>query len=126
MSEPIPTIQFFEGIPEALDGVSLRRNRVSGDRSVVMIFRELRSISQFNSFRHQFSKAMKLIDEEGEISVEPSSVKFYFTGPEGDDFDRMECRFELNQPEHWERFTRFMERYAAANGMEYGERPQEK
>ena len=125
MSDPIPTIQFFEGIPETLDGVSLRRNRLTGDRSVVMIFRELRAISQFNSFRHQFSKAMKLIDEEGEISVEPSSVKFYFTGPEGDDFDRMECRFELNQPEHWKRFSRFMERYAAANGMEYGERPQE-
>lgn len=122
MTAQPPTIQFFEGIPEALDGVSLRRKPASGERIVVMLFRELQSISQFNSFRYQFSKAMKLIDEEGEISVEPSSVKFYFGGPEGDDFERMECRFEIDRDDHWDRFTRFMERYAAANGMEYGER----
>jgi photosystem II Psb28-2 protein len=117
-----PSIQFFEGISEDLDGVSLRRNRNSGARVVVMIFRELRAISQFNSFRNQFSKSLKLVDSEGEIRVEPSSVKFYFSGPEGDELDRMECAFDIDLEDHWERFSRFMERYAAANGMEYGER----
>jgi photosystem II Psb28-2 protein len=34
----------------------------------------------------------------------------------------MECRFELAQEAHWERFSRFMERYVTANGMKYGER----
>lgn len=122
MTNQQPSIQFFENVPEELDGVSLRRNRTSGARIVVMVFRQLEAISQFKSFRHQFSKSMKLIDSEGEIQVEPSSVKFYFVGPEGDDFDRMECRFEIDQEDHWERFTRFMERYAAANNLEYGER----
>jgi photosystem II Psb28-2 protein len=117
-----PLIQFFENIPEELDGVSLRRNRSTGLRNVVMVFRKLRSIEQFNSYRNRFSKAMKLIDQEGEIQVEPASVKFYFGGPEGDDFERMECRFEIEQEDHWERFMRFMERYAEANGMAYGER----
>lgn len=121
MASQQPTIQFFEGIPEALDGVSFRRSRGADARIVVLIFRELKAINQFNSFRKQFSKSLKLTDSEGEITVEPSSVKFYFSGPEGDDFERMECRFELDRDDHWERFSRFMERYAAANGMEYGE-----
>ncbi|MBF2026999.1 MAG: photosystem II reaction center protein Psb28 [Oscillatoriales cyanobacterium C42_A2020_001] len=122
MTTPPPSIQFFDGISEELDNVSLRRNRLSGARIVVMVFRELRAIAQFNSFRYRFSQCLKLVDSEGEISIEPSSVKFYFGGPEGDELERMECRFELEQDDHWERFSRFMERYAAANAMEYGER----
>jgi photosystem II Psb28-2 protein len=121
MTSQAPSIQFFEGIPENLDGVSLRRNRSSGVRSVLMTFRELKSIERFNSFRHRFSKALKLIDTEGEIQVEPSSVKFVFGGSEGDDFERMECKFEIEQDEHWDRFMRFMNRYAEVNSMAYGE-----
>lgn len=123
MTPTQPSIQFFDGISEDLDDVSLRRNRATGVRVVVMMFREVRAIAQFNSYRYRFSQRLRLIDAEGEISVEPSSVKFYFGGPEGDELDRMECRFELDREDHWERFSRFMERYAAANHMEYGERP---
>lgn len=121
MTAELPRIQFFEGIAEALSDVSLRRNRASGVRIVRLTFRELKSIERFNSFRNRFSKALQLIDSEGEISVEPSSVKFYFGGPEGDDFERMECQFEVDRDDHWERIMRFMNRYAEANGMEYGE-----
>ncbi|SRR5579883_2197074 len=117
----IPSIQFFEGIAEALDDVSLRRNR-SGARIVVMTFRKVNAIERFNSFRQQFSNSLKLTDAEGDILVEPSSVKFIFGGPEGDDFERLECRFEIDRDDHWERFMRFMHRYAEANGMEYGDR----
>ncbi len=123
MTSQIPCIQFFDGLSEDLDGVSLRRNR-AGLRIVVMTFRQLKSIERFNSFRNQFANAMRLIDAEGEIQVTPASVKFIFGGPEGDDFERLECRFEIDQDDHWERFTRFMDRYAAANGMAYGEREQ--
>lgn len=121
MTTQIPSIQFFDGVPEDLDDVSLRRNRSTGVRSVLMTFKHLNSISQFNSFRYRFSGCMKLIDDEGQISVEPASVKFYFKGDDGDDFDRLECRFDLDRDDHWERFLRFMHRYAEANGMEYGE-----
>ncbi len=118
MLDVTPSIQFFDGVYEDLDNVSLRRDRVSGTRIVVMIFRELQAIAQFNSFRHRFSQCLKLTDAEGVISVAPSSVKFYFGGDDGDDLERMECRFELDCEEHWERFSRFMQRYAEANGME--------
>ena len=59
--------------------------------------------------------------KKGVISVAPSSVKFLFGGREGDEFQRMECEFEIQREDHWERFMRFMNRYAQANGMVYSE-----
>jgi photosystem II Psb28-2 protein len=121
MSVNTPSIHFFEGIPEELSNVSLRRSKTSGARSVVMTFNSLRAIEKFNSFRKKFSNSMQLTDQEGVISVEPSGVQFIFSGPEGDDLERVECKFEIEQEDHWERFMRFMHRYAEANGMGYSE-----
>ncbi len=123
MNAGTPTIEFYEGIGEEISDVSLRRHRSTGMRTVKLTFRHLRSIEQFNSFKNRFTNALRLTDEEGVITVEPSSVKFFFAGPEGDEFERMECQFEVEQEDHWQRFMRFMQRYAAANGMEYGENP---
>ncbi|MCU0523674.1 MAG: photosystem II reaction center protein Psb28 [Elainella sp. Prado103] len=121
MADVLPHIEFFEGIPEDLSDVSLRQNRSTGLRSVLLIFRALHSIEQFRSYRNRFAKALLLTDEEGQISIEPSSIKFIFGGPEGDELARVECRLEIDQEAHWERFMRFMHRYAEANGMSYGE-----
>lgn len=121
MTGNTPSIQFFEGIPEELSNVSLRRSKTSGARSVVMTFNSLKAIERFNSFRKNFSNSMQLTDEEGVISVEPSGVQFIFSGPEGNDLERVECKFEIEQEDHWERFMRFMHRYAEVNGMGYSE-----
>lgn len=125
MTSPIASIYFFEEIPEELSNVSLRRNRGSGVRTVLLSFKELKSLERFNSFTKRFTNSLLLSDEEGEIRVTPSSVKFIFGGPEGDDFERMDCAFEIEQEDHWERFMRFMNRYAEANGMVYDNRRQE-
>ncbi|HEY9872054.1 MAG TPA: photosystem II reaction center protein Psb28 [Candidatus Obscuribacterales bacterium] len=116
-----PSIQFFEGIPEELSNVSLRRTRSTGVRNVMMSFKQLKALEKFNSFRKRFSNSMLLTDEEGEIRVEPSSVQFIFKGAEGDELERVDCKFEIEQEDHWERFMRFMNRYAEANGMAYSE-----
>jgi len=121
MSNLVPTIEFFSGVPEVVDNVSLRQDQRSGCKVIQLTFRELRSLEQFNSFTRQFNKTLRLNDAEGEITVEPSSVRFIFGGPEGDTFERMECQFEVNRDDHWDRFMRFMNRYAAANGMAYGD-----
>ncbi|MEO0457124.1 MAG: photosystem II reaction center protein Psb28 [Cyanobacteria bacterium P01_A01_bin.114] len=123
MDSSPPTIEFFEGIPESLSNVSLRRDRSTGGRSIVMMFDKLESIEQFNSFRKRFSKALRLTDSEGVIEIQPSGVKFIFGGPEGDDLMRVDCIVELDRDDHWNRFMRFMQRYADANGMAYGESP---
>ncbi len=121
MADIIPCIEFFEGIPEELADVSLRLNRSTGIRSVLLVFRALRSIERFRSYTNRFAKALLLTDEEGKISIEPAAIKFIFGGPEGDELERVECRLEIDREDHWERFMRFMHRYAEANGMAYGE-----
>lgn len=117
----IASIEFFDGIPEELTNVSLRRKRFSGVRTVLLTFKELKSLENFNSFTKKFSKSINLIDAEGVISVQPDSVKFLFGGAEGDEFQRLECEFEIEREDHWERFMRFMHRYAEANGMAYSD-----
>ncbi|MBD2298655.1 photosystem II reaction center protein Psb28 [Nostoc sp. FACHB-87] len=120
MTSTPPTIQFFAGIFEELSNVSLRRGKVSGNRIVAMTFNQLQALEGFNSFTKPSLNSLLLTDEEGEISVTPSSTKFIFGGDEGDELQRVECQFEIEQDDHWERFMRFMHRYAEANGMEYG------
>jgi photosystem II Psb28-2 protein len=119
MLSTTPSIQFFTGIFEELSNVSLRRGKVSGKRIVAMTFNKLQALEGFNSFTKPSLNSMLLTDEEGEISVTPSSTKFIFGGGEGDELQRVECQFEIEQDDHWERFMRFMQRYAEANGMEY-------
>jgi photosystem II Psb28-2 protein len=121
MTSQSPSIQFFEGISEELSNVSLRRNRNTGVRSVLMTFNSLKALEKFNSFTKRSSNSMLLTDEEGAITVAPSSVQLLFGGAEGDELQRMECKFEIEREDHWERFMRFMNRYAEANDMAYGE-----
>jgi photosystem II Psb28-2 protein len=115
------SIQFFAGIFEELSNVSLRRERRTGKRIVLFTFNQLNALTGLNSFTKQSLNALLLSDEEGEISVTPSGTKFIFGGDEGDELQRVECQFAVERDDHWERFMRFMYRYAEANGMEYGE-----
>jgi photosystem II reaction center protein Psb28 len=86
-----------------------------------MLQQVLKAIEGFNSFTKQSLNALLLSDEEGEISVTPSSTRFIFGGDEGDELQGVECKFEIERDDHWDRFMRFMHRYADANDMEYGE-----
>lgn len=121
MAAQSPSIEFFNGISEELSGVSLRRGRFSNSRTVLMTFEQLKALERFNSFTRKSSNSMRLLDSEGEITVSPSSVQFIFAGPEGDELQRMECKFEIEREDHWQRFLRFMNRYAEANGMDYSD-----
>jgi photosystem II Psb28-2 protein len=112
-------IEFFKGISEELSHVSLRRNKSTGERTVLFIFEQLNALSIVNSFTKGSAENVSLIDSEGEISVNPSAVRFIFGGDEGDDLRRVECEFAISREDHWERFMRFMQRYAEANEMEY-------
>ncbi|NEO30419.1 MAG: photosystem II reaction center protein Psb28 [Symploca sp. SIO3C6] len=119
MNSQAPSIQFFEGIYEELSNVSLRHSPSRGVRIVLMTFDELQALEKFNSFTKKSTNSMLLTDEEGEIRIEPSSVKILFGGSEGNELQRVECALEFDIEERWERFMRFMHRYAEANGMGY-------
>ncbi|MFN7319348.1 MAG: photosystem II reaction center protein Psb28, partial [bacterium] len=45
-----PTIEFFVGLSEELSGVSLRKNKSTGIRNVLMTFKTLKAIERFQSF----------------------------------------------------------------------------
>lgn len=122
MSSIIPSVEFFQGVAEDLSGVSLRRNKKTGIRNVLMTFESLNALERFNSFRKGSARNLCLIDSEGKILVSPDSVKMIFGGDEGNELKKVECKFEIESDLHWERFTRFMNRYAEANGMEFGKR----
>ncbi len=121
MASETPTVEFYDGINEEISNVSLRQDKATGARVVLLLFEQLKAIEQFQSFRSRFSKALKLTDSEGVITIEPSGVKFIFGGPEGDDLKQVECTLTIDREDYWERFMRFMHRYAEANGMAYGE-----
>lgn len=114
-----PKIEFFKGISEELSHVSLRRNKSTGERTVLFIFEELQSLSILNSYTKGGAKDITLIDSEGEISVYPSSFRLIFGGDEGEELRKVECEFAIAREDHWERFMRFMHRYAEVNGMGY-------
>lgn len=119
MTTLTPSIEFFVGLSEELANVSLRRSKDTGVRSVLMSFNTLKALEKFQSFTSNTYGDLRLTDSEGSISVQPSSVKVIFGGDDGDDLKRVECSFEVPDDEHWERFMRFMSRYAEANGMGY-------
>lgn len=120
-ADPTPRIEFFNDIPEALSNVSLRKDPRTGAKSVEMIFEQLNALEKFQSFTSGFSGAIRLIDAEGDIAVTPSSCRIIFAGDEGDDLRGVTCRFEIDNADHWDRFMRFMHRYAEENGFAYGE-----
>lgn len=122
MSLQAPSIEFFQGVAEELSNVSLRRNKNTGIRNVLMIFESLNALNKFNSFTKGSAQNLILIDSEGKIIVTPNSLKMIFGDDEGNELKRVECKFEIESDSHWERFTRFMNRYAEANGMEFARR----
>jgi photosystem II Psb28-2 protein len=116
-----PRIEIFDGISEELSDVSLRQVKDSATRRVVMTFSSLQALEKLNSFTKSSSNALRLIDEEGVIAIEPQSVRSIYGGEEKDELKAIECQFEIDREDHWERFMRFMHRYAEANGMAYGD-----
>ncbi len=111
MADSTPSIEFFEGVSEELSHVSLRHNKSTGVRNVLMTFEDLKALDRFNSFTKRSSNNLRLIDSEGKIRVSPSSIQLVFGGEDGDELKRVECIFDVYLEDHWERFMRFMQRY---------------
>jgi photosystem II Psb28-2 protein len=58
-----------------------------------------------------------LRDEEGQIKVTPSNVKFFYA--ENEDLSKVECYFEVYSEDIFERVMRFLNRYADENGFQF-------
>ncbi|MBW4497957.1 MAG: photosystem II reaction center protein Psb28 [Oscillatoria princeps RMCB-10] len=110
------SVQFIDGLDEEISEISLRKRRNSSTKIVILIFERLQAMEKGRSFTNRID-TLYFRDEEGEIQVTPSGIKFFFA--DDDDFSKAECSFEVNSEPAFERVMRFFNRYAEANGFEF-------
>ena len=113
--KPTAGISFYEGLYEPdVPDVKLTRSK-DGENGVATF--NFDKPSFFNCEREEdvpqgAITAMTMEDEEGEISTANVSARFVEGKPVG-----LLVRHEMKTPGEWDRFMRFMERYAEANGL---------
>ena len=113
--DPVAGIQFYTGIWESnVPDVKLTRSK-DGDNGVATF--RFDAPSFFNCATEAEVPvgsilAMTMIDEEGPISTPKVNAKFIDGLPSA-----LECQYEMVTAGEWERFMRFMSRYAEANGL---------
>lgn len=103
-------IQFSRGIDEpAVPDVRLTRSRDGRNGTATFYFEKPQALEKDN--REEIT-GMYLIDEEGEITIREVKARFINGEPVG-----LESTHVMKTPDEWERFMRFMESYAAENGL---------
>ncbi|MBF2008001.1 photosystem II reaction center protein Psb28 [Chlorogloeopsis fritschii PCC 9212] len=104
------TIQFSKGIDEeVIPEVRLTRSRTGNSGTATFIFQNPKALS--NGSTDEIT-GMYLIDEEGELVTREVKGRFINGKPEA-----LEAVYVMKSPEEWERFMRFMQRYAEENGL---------
>lgn len=106
-------IEFSRGIIEdVVPDVRLTRAKQGGDSATAtFIFQNPKALSNDNT---QEITGMYLIDDEGEIVTREVKGRFVNGKPEA-----LEAVYVMRSKDEWERFLRFMQRYAEENGLEF-------
>ncbi len=105
-------IRFYDTIDlkeEVIPDVKLTRSRSGGGGKAVFYFESPKALS--GDIREQIS-GMYMIDEEGEIYTREVKCKFINGIPE-----ELQAIYLMRTESEWERFMRFMNRYAEENGL---------
>jgi len=104
-------IQFSRGVDEDVTPeVRLTRSRSGESGTATFIFVNPKALSQSTT---EDITGMYLIDEEGELITRDVNAKFVNGKPEA-----LEVLYLMKSAAEWDRFMRFMERYAEENGLE--------
>ena len=105
------SIQFILGRDEVIvPDVKLSRAKDGSSGKAMFFFEKAQSLLDLAAGDE--ITGMYLIDEEGEIATRRVNAKFINGQPAG-----LEAMCIMNGPEEWDRFMRFMERYAEKNGL---------
>lgn len=103
-------IQFSRGVDETVvPDVRLTRSRSGDQGTATFIFTNPDILAEGSSDE---ITGMYMIDEEGEIITREVKGKFVNGKPEA-----LEAIHLMKTPEEWDRFMRFMNRYAEENGL---------
>jgi photosystem II 13kDa protein len=103
-------IQFSRGVSEeAVPAVRLTRAKDGSNGQAIFYFENPKALA--NDSTDEIT-GMYMIDEEGEISTKNVNAKFINGQPAG-----LEAVYAMKSVADWDRFMRFMERYAAENDL---------
>lgn len=103
-------IQFSKGVDEeVIPEVRLTRSASGESGTATFIFTNPTILGQSST---DDITGMYLIDEEGELVTREVKAKFVNGRPEA-----LEAVYLMKSPEEWDRFIRFMERYAEENDL---------
>nr|YP_009628784.1 photosystem II protein W [Balbiania investiens]QBX88567.1 photosystem II protein W [Balbiania investiens] len=107
-------IQFIRGINETVvPNVKLTRSRDGSTGTAT--FRFVNPIILEASMEDKGDiTGMYLLDEEGELVTRDVNAKFINGKPQA-----IESVYIIRDPQNWDRFMRFMERYANANSLSF-------
>nr|ARW64249.1 photosystem II protein W [Chondria sp. (in: red algae)] len=107
-------IQFIDGINETvIPNIKLTRSRDGSTGTARFRFNNP-DIIQPEMQEKGDIKGMSLKDEEGELITTDVNAKFVNGKPKG-----IECMYVIKNPSEWDRFMRFMERYANNNDLSF-------
>ncbi|HIK29434.1 MAG: photosystem II reaction center protein Psb28 [Oscillatoriaceae bacterium SKW80] len=105
-------IQFSRGVvEEVVPNVRLTRSRDGNNGTATFYFENPNALSRSSM---EDITGMYMIDEEGELSTREVKAKFVNGQPKA-----LEAVYLIKSREQWDRFMRFMERYAEENGLSF-------
>lgn len=103
-------IQFTRGITEdAVPDVRMTRSKDGTNGTATFYFEQPKALDQESM---EEITGMYLIDDEGELSTREVKAKFVNGKPEA-----IEAVYIIKSVEQWDRFMRFMQRYAEQHGL---------
>jgi photosystem II 13kDa protein len=108
------SIQFIPGINESvIPDVRLTRSRDGSTGTATFRFTNP-NILDASTGKEGNITGMYMKDEEGELVTRDVNAKFVNGKPQA-----IEAVYIIKSPEDWDRFMRFMERYASDNGLTF-------
>nr|ARW69419.1 photosystem II protein W [Polysiphonia sp.] len=107
-------IQFIDGVNESvIPNIKLTRSRDGSTGTATFRFHQPDIIKPEMQEKGEI-KGMYLKDEEGELITTDVNAKFINGKPHG-----IESIYIIKNPSDWDRFMRFMERYANTNNLSF-------
>nr|YP_009028668.1 photosystem II protein W [Asterionella formosa]AGH28218.1 photosystem II protein W [Asterionella formosa]WGN98928.1 photosystem II protein W [Asterionella formosa] len=105
-------IQFIKGLDEkVLPDVRLTRSRDGSTGTATFRFKNPNILDKSTAKDGEIT-GMYLIDDEGILETRDVNARFLNGKPEA-----IESVYIMKNPEAWDRFMRFMERYGQTNGL---------
>lgn len=105
------SLQFIKGLDEpSVPDVKLTRSKDGSSGTATFIF-DAPTVFESSEERGDIT-GLYMVDDEGEISTVDVAAKFVNGKP-----DRIEAKYIMRSAFEWDRFMRYMERYAEQQGL---------